>query len=167
MKYKGKKLEGRNTDILVLPRGNDRIVLKFQAVESYDDFDKLVPVPESPEILKPGGIREKNTNDPNYIKTLEAYAQLKTDWLIITSLKSTVDLEWDEVNYTDSATWGNWQKELREAGFTEVECMHIVKKTTLVNSLDEDMLEQARADFLAEESQVEKSLSQKGEQPSI
>jgi len=54
MKYKGKKLEGRNTDILVLPRGGNRIVLKFQAVDSYDEFDLLVTIPKPPEILKPG-----------------------------------------------------------------------------------------------------------------
>jgi hypothetical protein len=156
MKYQGKKLEGRNTDVLVLRTGERRIVLKFEAVESFEAFDALATIPEPPEVLRPGGKKTKNVKDPKYIEQLADFAELKTSWLVVTSLKVTDDLEWDTVDYEDPATWNNWSKEMGECGFSETERMHIVNKVAQVNTLDDGMLQQARSDFLLEASQEEK-----------
>lgn len=166
MKYKGKKLEGRNTDVLVLFRGDERIALKFQAIESFTEFEELAPGPIPPEIMRPGGVKEKNVRDPEYKQQVEAHARLRTSWLVITSLKVTDDVEWEVVDYSDPSTWDQWNKELMEAGFSEPECARIVATAAQVNSLDDEMLEQARQDFLAEESQAKESSSQKVERPS-
>jgi hypothetical protein len=61
MKYKGKKLEGRNTDILVLEKGGEQIVFKAEALMNYKEFDKICPAPKPPIILKKGGARVPNT----------------------------------------------------------------------------------------------------------
>ena len=150
MKYKGKKLEGRNTDILVLQKGDDRVVFKAEAIENYVEFSKLVPIPEPPVKLLPGGSRVANTDDVNFRKAMEQYAQSKTDYLVIKSLAATTDLEWEKVDLTKPETWGGWKKELEEAGFTEFECMRIMQLVTRVNSLDDAMLEAAKQSFLQE-----------------
>lgn len=156
MKYKGKKLEGRNTDILVLMRGQDRIVFKAQALESYDEFDKLCSMPSIPTRLRPGNVKEPNPNDTVYKGLVEKYAEKKTNYTIIKSLDISEDIEWDNVNLNKPETWGNWQKELKDAGFTEIEIMRVLQLCTRVNCLDEDLLDQAKEDFLAEALQVEK-----------
>ncbi|KKK66498.1 hypothetical protein LCGC14_2963490 [marine sediment metagenome] len=122
MRYKGKKLGERNIDVLVLLRGEERIVIKAQAVDSYKEFDELVSLPVAPEIIKPGGMREKNTKDKGYKKAVSEYADRKTNWLIITALKASEDIEWEKVDYDDPVTWHMWEVELKEAGFIEIEC---------------------------------------------
>lgn len=154
MKFRGKTLGERNADVLVLFRGSKRIVIKAEAVESYEEFDALVSVPIPPEKILPGGKKERNTKDSDFIKAREEYASQKTDWLIITSLRATKDIEWERVKYDEPATWSEWEPELREAGFIEIECMRIVQLVTEVNSLDDDMLDQARQDFLLEATQA-------------
>lgn len=156
MKYRGKVLGERNSDVLVLLRGSERIVFKAQAVESEESFHNLVSMPEPPEILRPGGVKEKNVSDSKYKEALASYVEQKTSWLVINSLKVTEELEWEKVDFNKPSTWVEWQSELREAGFTEIECSRIVQLVSQVNSLDDDMLDQARQDFLLEASQVKK-----------
>jgi hypothetical protein len=156
MKYKGKKLEGLNTDILVLPRGNERVVFKAQAIKSYSEFDELCPMPEPPEKLLPGGVKEKDVRDPAFIKRLEEYGIKKTNYTIIKSLEISEDVEWETVDLKKPQTWENWRKELSDAGFTEVETLRILQLCTRVNVLDEDLLNAAKESFLAEALQREK-----------
>lgn len=156
MKYKGKKLEGRNTDVLVLMRGKDRIVFKAQAIENYDDFEKLCPVPEPPIKLLPGGIKEPNVNDKNHLKRMDDYATNKTDFTILKSLEISSDLEWEQVKIQEPTTWHFWKKELKESGFTDIEILRIVQLCTRVNCLDNELLDKAKEDFLAEALQQEK-----------
>lgn len=156
MKYGGKKIEGRNIEILVLPRGEQKIVFKAQAVDITEEFEKLVPVPEPPMVLKPGGIKEKQLSDPDYLKRLDDYGASRTDFLIINSLKVTKELEWETIDFKKPETWKNWQKELIESGFIDVERLHIINLVMKANALDERLLEQARQDFLAGQSLQEK-----------
>lgn len=151
MKYKGKKIEGRNSDILVLLKGDEKIVFKAEAVENYDDFEKLVPEPKPPLRLKAGGTKVPNLNDPEYIKNMEEYGNYRTNYFILKTLENSPDLEWETVDITKSETWDNWKKELTESGFTEVEKIRILNLCTSVNCLNDDMLEAAKADFLSEE----------------
>ena len=153
MKYKGKKLEGRNTDILVLQKGNEQIIFKAEAVMNFKEFDKLCPAPKPPIILKPGNRRIPNENDSNYLKAMEKYGEQRINYMIIKSLEATEDLEWDNVNINNPDTYENWQKELEEAGFSETERMRIMVLCTQVNALDDNMLDQAKETFLAEAPQ--------------
>lgn len=157
MKYKGKKIEGRNSAILVLMRGTDRIVFIAQAMDSDDDnFNKLVKLPEPPTIIRPGGLKELNIKDVTYTKAIEEYAAIKTAYMIIMSLKESPDLEWETIDYEKPQTWKNWEAELKEAGFTEIERMKVLQVVMQANSLDDDLLEQARTDFLQEQALQEK-----------
>lgn len=155
MKYKGKKVAGRNTEILVLPRGDEKIVFKARAVDSSEVFDKLVTMPEPPKRMKPGGIQEINTTDPDYLKKLQEYGELKTHFYAIFSLRATEELEWERVDFDKPETWKFWTEELKES-FTDIEIRHITQLIMTVNALDENMLNQAREDFLQEEAQAVK-----------
>ncbi len=156
MKYKGKKVKGKNSVVLVLERSEDKIVFIAEAIDSSDDkFDKLVKLPDPPEILRPGGVRESNENDPEYKKAMIDYAELKTAYLIIMSLKDSPDIEWETVEYDKPDTWKNWEKELKESGFNEIERMRVLQIVMRANSLDDNLLEQARQDFLQGRSQQE------------
>lgn len=150
MKYKGKKLEGLNTDVLVLMKGEERIVFKASAVANYKEFQELCSVPEPPIKILPGGIRENNTSDPAFKAKLNEYAQKKTDYTVVKSLQASDDIEWDNVDIEKPETWKNWRTELEEASFTEVEVLRILQLCTRVNALDDDLLQQARESFLAE-----------------
>jgi hypothetical protein len=156
MKYKGKKLEGRNTDVLVLTKGDERIVFKAQALVNYKDFDKICPLPEPPIRLLPGGVKKPNENDPNYKKAINEYNEKRVEYMILKTLEPTEDLEWETVDITKPETYNNWQKELEEAGFSEIERMRVLQLCIRVNALDDDMLEQAKESFLAEAPRQEK-----------
>ena len=43
-------------------------------------------------IMRPGGVKEKQLTDPEYLKRLETYGSTRTDFLIINSLKITEEL---------------------------------------------------------------------------
>jgi hypothetical protein len=150
MKYKGKKLEGLNTDVLVLMRNGEHIIFKAQALQNYNEFDKLCPMPDAPVIMRPGGIKEQNLKDGGYQKALASYSEKKTNYTIIKSLEPTTDLEWEKVKLDDPLTYSNWKPELEEAGFTEIEVLRILQLCTKVNCLDDSMLDEAKESFLAE-----------------
>jgi hypothetical protein len=156
MKYKGKKLEGVNTDVLVLQRGSDRIVLKAKALQNFDHFDELCPTPEPPVKILPGGIKESNPADPNYQKLINELSAKKTNYTVIKSLEATEELEWESVDLGKPGTWENWRKELEDSGFTEIEIIRIFQLCTKVNCLDDSALEFAKESFLAEARLEEK-----------
>lgn len=155
MKYKGKKLEGKNKDILVLLRGDEKIVFTAEAVDNVDDFNKLVPLPEAPMRILPGGSKVSNTDDPTFKSLLQEFAQKKTDFYIIQSLRATTELEWETIDFEKPETWRNWEKELKE-DFTEIEISRITNLVLSVNCLDDEMLDNARRDFLVAQAQSEK-----------
>ena len=153
MKYKGKTVEGKNVEVLVLLKGEDQIVFQAESVPSYEEFEKLVAEPTPPTRMRPGGATEEFREDPTFQTLLKEYAEKKTNFLIITSLRVTEELEWDTVNFDKPDTWGNWRTELEESGFSEIELVRIMKIVMQANSLDDDLLEQARQSFLAEQRQ--------------
>ena len=155
MKYKGKKVEGLNTDILVLMKGDDRIVFKAQAIANYREFNELAPQPKPPTRMMPGGVKEENPRDPAFQKALAAWAEMKTDYSIIKSLEISEDIEWDTIDLKKPDTWKNWRKELEQAGFTEIEILRVMQLCTSVNCLDDGLLTEAKEAFLAEARQQE------------
>jgi len=167
MKYKGKKIEGRNVTTLVIPRPDGDIAFIMEAVEDFKEFDKLVAAPLPPEILRPGGVRELNLKDTKYQERLVEYAEKRSHFMTIHALKATKDLEWETVNDDDPETWVNWTTELRDSGFNDIELGLIVRYVAQANSLDESMLDDARSAFLQDQARQKESTSPTDEQPSI
>lgn len=149
MKMFGKDIEGPNEEVIVIPRSYGDIVFMAKAILDYDDFDKLCPTPQPPQIMKPGGETSYNTEDPDYTKRLNEWAQSKTDYMILTSLRDTDGLEWDTIDYSDPETWKNYKTELTSSGFTPIEISRIINSVLTACSLNQDKIDEATKRFLA------------------
>jgi len=167
MKYRGKRIEGRNVVTMVIPRPDGNIAFIFEAVESFDRFDELCKPPEPPEVVRPGNIRTRNIKDPKYLKRLTDYAEKRSHYMVLKSLEATKDLEWETVDIEKPETFTNWTKELMDCGFTDIEVTLLVKASARANCLDQDMLDDARSTFLQEQARQSESSSQKDEPQSI
>lgn len=148
MKYKGKQVKGVNREIIPIPRDGGDIIFIADAVQSWSEFNKHLEEPKPPTMIKAGGTRVTNTSDPAYLKAVEEYNEQRTNFLIITSLRATDDLEWETVDYENPTTWGNYKKELEEADFSEIEIGRITMGVMRANALDERMIDEARNHFL-------------------
>lgn len=149
MKLGGRKLTNNNLELVVIPRNQDGdLVFKFKPVLSFDDFDKLVKLPEVPIITDAQGTRALN-DDPIYRKQVGEYIAVKTAWMFLTSISATEGLEWENVDIGNPKTWQGYSDELQASGITEIEAAMLNRGFEKVNSLNESHLDEARSRFLA------------------
>lgn len=159
MKIRGREISGPNRVTLVLPReGEEDIPIIAQAILDMDEMDKFVVAPKAPAIQKPGGIIEYNFKDKGYLDQLAQYNIKKMAWIVLKSLEPS-EIDWDQVDMENPSTWLNYQKELRESGFSEIEVNRICNICMQANALDEAKLEAARQSFLRGQAEAEKSTS--------
>ena len=159
MRLAGKEIRGPNSETIVIPRGDgEPIIFKAVAILDYSPFDKLCPRPEPPTIMRKGGIKSQNVEDPKFKLALTDYGRKKIAWIVITSLRNgTPDLEWDKVKYSEPDTWPLYEPEFKEAGFSNPEIQAIIDGVMTANCLDDDKLAEARKTFLAS---VEEAIAQ-------
>lgn len=161
----GKKISGPKIELIIIPRnGHDDIILKAQAVKSFDAFDKLCPIPKPPTMIKRGEGVVQNIEDPRYKAAIEAHNQKRLDWMIIESLKATEGLVWETVKYEDHNTWHLYEKELLDSGFGDYEIKRIINGVMAANCLDDAKIEEARKYFLAGKAGEDQSSSLNTEQ---
>ena len=151
MKILGKKITGANIEVVVIPRNDGNLVFKAQAVLNYDDFEKLNPLPQAPEIIRPGGVKARDVEDKSYNEKLNQWAQQKTHWMVLKSLEATPGLEWETVNLSDPSTWVNYQQEMIDSGLAPAEIGRIVDCVTLACGLNQRKIDEATQRFLAGE----------------
>lgn len=149
MKIAGRIFTGPRVETVVLPRQDGDIVIKAKAVLDFDEFEKLCKAPEPPMMMKPGGEQLPLLDDKDYLKKLEAYADKKTNWMMLKSLEATEGLEWETVDFNDPDTWGNYQEELKKAGFSFAEVGTIVRLVSDACGLNQSKIEEATKSFLA------------------
>lgn len=152
MKVKGKKVEGRNVDVVVIPRPEENINFFCEAIPDYEEFNELCPTPKPPEKLYPGGVRKEDPENPEYKKLLDEWATRRTHWTVLKSLENNPDIEWETIDMEKPSTWEKYQDELKDAGFTEIEMFRILQGVMRANSLDDDMLKEAKQAFLQGQS---------------
>lgn len=168
MKLHGKKIEGPNVEICVIPRQDDDLVFKAQAVLDFDDFESLCPSPQPPVIMKPGGEKTIDVEDEGYLKNLNEWARKRTDWMMLKSLEATPGLEWETVDKSDNKTWNNFRDEMRKAGLSSAEISRIVGAVTTACGLNQEKIDEATRRFLADqEAALESSTSQTTEQQNM
>lgn len=149
MKIAGKKIEGRNVELIVLPRPlGTNIAFKAEAVLSMDRFNKLVTEPLPPQRIVAGGAKVANVNDPGYKAQILDFQAKRLAFLVLESLKATDQLEWETVVEDDPNTWTNWEKELGDSGFSAIEIGRIRTGVFSANCLNEALIEAARDSFL-------------------
>lgn len=151
MKINGKTVSTPEAEILVIPRGDDKLILKIAPV-FVKDFIKQFPEPASEiTVTKPDGTTEKKPN-PNYVQEHRQWVLDQTDWMYITSLSQTEGLEWDTVDLNDRSTFKNWQTDLSSV-LLQGELLKIFEKVNQVMSLDGDKITKATEDFLREQAE--------------
>lgn len=155
MKIKGVEIRKVNEDILVFPRDDGDIVLKFRAVLNYNDFEKLYPEPKPPIRTGRGGVEIPKLDDPVYKDQLSKRNRSHTHWLVMQTLSATDDLSWEKIDPNDHTTWLDLPKEFELSGFTQAEVAMIYQKVFEVNSLDTEKVDAARERFLAQKRQQE------------
>lgn len=149
MKIKGKKIEGPNIEIVVIPRTlGDDIVFKVQAVLDMEPFETMCPTPIPPIKRLASGEEIPNLQDKGFLASIHNLATKRLAWIVLTSLQATEDLEWETVDLSDHNTWGLFRQELRDSGFSDVEINRIVGGCISVNALNDDKIEAARERFL-------------------
>lgn len=160
MKIHGKKIEGPNVAVLVLPRQEGDIVFTAKAVLKYDEFDAVNPMPKPPVIMRPGGEQSTNPNDKKYQEEVNKWATSKMNWMIIKSLEATDGLEWETVDLSKPETYENVRIELADSGLTAADIARIVNLVIEVNGLNQDKIDEATKRFLAMQQQLEHENSQ-------
>jgi hypothetical protein len=169
MKIAGKKIEGLNIEEIIIPRGNgDDIILKAEAIATFEEFDGLCPRPK-PRIGKNRqGETIQMTNEPSHITAMNQYAERRVQYMVIKSLMATPEFEWETIELDKPDTWKNYQTELVASGFSDGEIARILTSVMSASGLDEAKVEAARKRFLAirQEELLERT-SQKDEHNSM
>ncbi len=149
MKIGGQVVEARAEEILVLPRGDKKIVFKAKPVVDFKPFNDLVPEPVRQVVLMGDGSTKPDPEDRSYQASVARRDQLRMDWLVITSLQPS-EIEWVTVVEDQPSTWTNWESDLRDhGGFLNREINLIGEFVLRTNALDDKAIEAARSAFLA------------------
>lgn len=133
----------------VIPRGNNSLVFKCQAVLDYADFDRLVPLPQPPMITYSDGNSRLDYEDAKYKEKSALWSKYRLGFIVTRSLSATEGLVWEYVDLGNPETWPKFEDEFRGLFMTDTEIRYIVKCVMEANSLDEDKLDEARKSFLA------------------
>lgn len=155
--------KGLNEDVLVLPRGKEQIVIKIRAFPDMEHLTEICPDPKPPGRLTKDGFIP-NLEDDTYKKRMEQHGLQRLAYMIIKSLEPT-NIEWEKVDLDNPKTWIEWEKEMKESGFTQMERNLIIGLVLEVNNLNEVKLNEARVSFLRGQEQEQSDLvSQSSEQ---
>ena len=153
MQHPHLKTKEPNKDVVVFPRPEGDVVFHLTAIQSFKDFEAIVPEPKPPRFRRPGDtVDRQDTEDPNYIKAREQRAELQVHWTFLQTVSGPDGFKWDTIDEKNPETWGNYQKELEEAGFTQIEINRLIQGVMEINLLDDTKLEEARLRFLASQS---------------
>lgn len=159
MLLNGKRIEGPNEELIIIPRPDEPIIFTARAVLDMAEFERLCPRPKPPIIKKKSGERVEQTDDLRYQQKVNEYAERRMAYMVIKSLEATEGLEWETVVVGDPETWVNYDPELRESGFSDTEVNRIVVGVLSANCLNESKLEEARKLFLAGQQEQKSSSS--------
>jgi hypothetical protein len=147
MRKAGKKINPPKPIKVTIYRDNEQIDFLCGAILSYDEFEKICPVPKAPLItnLKTGGI-SSDVSDKRYQARLDEWSEMRVAWMIITSLASSEDIEWDTVDKNNPSTWMNYRSELAEF-LTETEIGRLVNGCVEANSPTQKRRDEALGNF--------------------
>lgn len=153
MKLKGHDLTKKSVQLVVIPRGYDEasgeklpnIVLKATPIQSFEEFNVLVPAVQPPQVLV-GGELKTNEQDELYLEQIKKRNRQRMYWLILKSLEHN-EIEWESVRMGEPKTWANIDAEFDAAGFTGNDVQRIVKAVLNANNLNPALYDEALADF--------------------
>ena len=145
MRISGVEVTGSEA-LLVLPRDKGDIPIRAIAVSITEEFNEKCPEPVAPMLQMKDG-NKPDHSDKDYKSAMARRGEMRFALMVVRSLEPS-NIEWDEMDVDKPATWLKWKDELLEGGISEVECNRIVGLVLEANSLDEDKIKAARANFL-------------------
>ena len=75
------------------------------------------------------------------------YQKRRMAYIVVNSLVPS-QIEWDTVQLDNPSTWANWEKDLKDNGFSQMACNRVLALVLEANCLDEAKLQKAREVFL-------------------
>jgi len=163
MKIGGREIKGKCIETLVLPREDGDIVIKAEALEDFEEFNAIYPMPTAPKVLTRNG-PEENLKDESYRDQMNLYNIHRLAFIVIWSLEIN-DIEWDTVDIEDSKTWLNYIDDFTAAGLSAIEIGRVVQLALEANSLDDKKIDQARESFLRGQQELAASSSGQNTEP--
>lgn len=150
MKLKGIKLVAPAPTPIAIQHGQETVVLLCRVLTKvdWDKHDKLNPSPEPIKLNIPGGGIKLDTDSEEYKKAVDVNIDKRLAYMVIASLDSNEDIQFETVNLDDSSTWTNYRDEMREAGFTDAMIGNLVNQCINVNTFDPKLIEAAKQSFL-------------------
>lgn len=145
MKINGQAVEAPVEEVLVLQRGNGRVVFLACAVD-LDEFYALCPEPKPPGKITPEGWVPE-PNDPGY-RQIKANHNIQLNAYVVVHSLVPSKIEWDTVVLDNPSTWKNWRDDLKNNHFSTFEIGRIFQLTQDANCLNEEKLQRARELFL-------------------
>jgi hypothetical protein len=149
MKINGLTVSKPAPSVLVIPFGEQQLVLKIRLVDNHDEFDKIYPEPFAPEIVTGEGARYKDFADAEYLAKKQKRNSCFVDWIYFHALDATEGLEWSKVKENDPETWHFWREELVETGMPATYVGRIISKINEVNGFNTELIDKATEAFLA------------------
>jgi len=165
MKIGGVEVKGPNEVLLVLPRGEEDIVIRARAVMDMDAFEELCPEPKPPVLRTKAGV-EPNVDDPGFKQQMANYNEKRLAYIVVKSLEPS-EIEWDLVDPESPQTLDKWQEDFQAAGLSTVEINRILQTVMEANALDESKIEAARQVFLRGQRQLAEKSSGPNTEPAI
>jgi hypothetical protein len=136
---------------LVFPRGLDEegkpvfLVFYAQAVRSMEEFDAVLPKPRAGGQYTRNGWEETDTDAPAYKVALAQWRAKRWAYIFIKTIEPS-NMEWDTVDINKPDTWLGYESELR-AVLGHFELNQLTQMVNAANALDEEALDEARANF--------------------
>jgi hypothetical protein len=146
MKVGGVQVVPAPEELLVLERGEKKLVFRAKPVEDWKRFHALCPEPVAPVAMKRGE-KITLTDDPGYLEQARIRDTRLVAYMVLESLKPS-NIEWDSVIEDSPGTWQNFETDLKSAGLNPLECKAVIDLAIGVNSLDEAKVKAAREAFL-------------------
>lgn len=167
IKIAGQSVEpGLPEDLIILrPDSKSEIVIRARAFADFDEFHALCPIPEPPGRQERGRGWVPNLDDKTYKQRMHQHGLQRVGWM---ALQSLYEIQFETVQSDNPKSWVNWEKELKDSGFTQVECNLMLALVLDVNGLNEAKMSLARDSFLrGQGADQNASSSQTSEQPSM
>jgi hypothetical protein len=151
MKYAGRVIKGPRIKVVPIIRSKDEggnIYFQIRSVTDYTPFSKICPQPTQPMLKAPGGKEVPDTKNQFYNAQMAEWSKKQADWVFLVAMSATKELEWETVDMANPDTYKNWEIELLDGGFSQMEINLITNAIMEVNGVNEAMIEEARQHFL-------------------
>lgn len=153
MKFHGTSMKGPSEEIVAFPRSSldgkqQDLVFILKAVLDFSEFEAICPNPKPAPMLLPGNIQTFDFKNPKYKAEVEAYGGKKMAWMFLKTIESSPNIEWETIDMKDPETWNNYLQELSPF-LTASQIVHLYNRAIMINTVDEEKMEEARNRFLA------------------